>query len=160
MINKLLIGLIVIVLALVLAVILTFRQIGPDRIREADRFNIPVMEKAMKQLSSWDYNDLKPYLGKNFIELLASDENLQKDLDEISVLGKVRSFDVPRHVSHKRNKHWLYGQCAVNHYSVSTRFEKGKGSVKFKLNQCYENAEITFFQVVSKALPTKSPALQ
>jgi len=160
MLSKILIGLIVVFLALVLALIFMMRQAGPEKAREADRYNIPVIEAAMNNLSNWDYNDLKPYLSKHFVELLASDENLQQDLDEISILGKVLSFNTPRHVSHKRYDHWLYGKCAVNLYSVSTKFEKGKGSVKFKLNHCFENAEITFFQVVSRSLPTKSPALQ
>jgi len=154
------IGLILAILAVVVAAVWYLQHLSPERIREADRFNIPVIEKAMGQLSSWNYNDLKPYLSKSFVELLATDDDLQKDLDVISVLGKVISFDTPRHVNHKSYDHWLFGKCAVNLYSVSTKFEKGKGSVKFKLNHCFENAEITFFQVVSRSLPTKSPALQ
>jgi len=157
--NKIFISLVVVVLILVLAAIITLRQISPERVREADRFNIPVIENAMNQLSSWDYNDLKPYLSKRFIELLAT-EAFQKELDEISVLGKVVSIDTPRHVSHKSYNHWLFGKCAVNRYTVSTRFEKGKGSVNFKLNHCYEKVEIVFMQVFSRNLPTKSPALQ
>lgn len=157
--NRIFIGSIVVVLMVVLAAILMLRQISPGKIREADRFNIPVVESAMKQLSSWDYNDLKPYLSKRFIELLAA-ESFQKDLDEISILGKVVSFDTPRHVSHKSYNHWLFGKCAVNRYTVSTKFEKGKGSVNFKLNHCYEKVEIVFMQVFSRNLPTKSPALQ
>ena len=47
-----------------------------------------------------------------------------------------------------------------NWYRVPTKFEKGKGSIKFKLNQCNEKVEIIFLQVTSKDLPAKSQALQ
>lgn len=151
---------IIAVLAVAAAGVFQLRKEGPQLAREADRFNIPVIEQATNKLSSWNYDDLKPYLGKKFIELLATDKELQQDLDTISVLGKVVSFRNPRHVSHKKYDHWLYGNCAVNRYSVSVRFEKGKGVVKYKLNHCYKNPKITFLQVVSKELPSNSPAFQ
>jgi hypothetical protein len=160
MITKLILGLLLVVLVLVLSVIYMMRQAGPELAREADRFNIPVIEQAMGKLSSWDYNELSPYLSKSFIELLATDGEIQKDLDIISRLGRVLSYSGPRHVSFKRYDHWLYGECAVNRYTVSTKFEKGKGVVKFKLNHCYEKPKITFLQVVSRSLPSNSPALQ
>lgn len=160
MFKKILIGLIVLVLACVFAVVFAMRQVGPEKMREADRYNIPVIEAAMNNLSNWDYNDLAPYLSKHFIKLLANDENLQNDLDEISFLGKVINYRTPRHVSHKSYDHWLYGKCAVNRYTVSAQFEKGRGSVNFKLNHCFERPKITFMQVASRSLPTKSPALE
>ncbi len=158
--SKLFIGLVIVIFAVLSTAIFKMRQAGPEIVRDADQFNIPVIEQAMSKLSSWDFKDLEPFLGERFLELLATDENLQKDLDEISILGDVISFSTPRHVSHKSYDHWLYGKCAVNRYSVSTKFEKGKGSIKFKLNHCYEDVEIIFMQVVSRHLPTKSPALQ
>ena len=160
MITKLLIGVLLVVFALALTIVLLMRQAGPEKARDADYYNIPVIEQAMNRLSSWDYGQLSPYLGKHFIELLATNEDLQKDLDTIGRLGNVLSFDTPRHVSYKSYDHWLYGKCAVNRYSVSTRFEKGKGVVKLKLNHCFERPKITFLQVVSRALPSNSPALQ
>lgn len=160
MITKLLVGVLVVVLALVLTVIFMMRQTGPEKARDADYYNIPVIEQAMSKLSSWDYNELSPYLGKKFIELLATDEGIQKDLNTIGRLGNVLSYGAPRHVSYQSYDHWLYGKCAVNRYTVSTKFEKGKGVVKFKLNHCYERPKITFLQVVSRALPSNSPAFQ
>lgn len=130
-----------------------------ERIREADRFNVPVIEQMMSELSNWSYDDLQPYLEKNFIQALPKEE-FQSELNALSILGQILSFQAPLHVTHLPYKHWLYGQCAVNKYSVSTKFEKGKGVVIFKLNHCFENVKVTFFQVHSDALPTISPALQ
>ena len=76
------------------------------------------------------------------------------------MLGKVIEFKNVRHVSHASYKHWLYGECAVNKYSVPTQFEKGKGVIIFNVNHCFEEAKISFFQVHSKALPVKSPAFE
>ena len=158
--TKIIIGVVIGVFVLIaVGAAWALQEINAERIREADRFNVPVIEQLMPQLSNWNYDDLKPYLGKKFIQALPREE-FQKELDALSILGKMLSFQAPRHVSHTRYKHWLYGQCAINKYSVSTKFAKDKGVVIFKLNHCLENTEVTFFQVHSKALPTNSPALQ
>ena len=128
------------------------RQEGAELVREADRFNIPVVKKMMNELSSWNYKKLKPYLNKSF-ETVFPDEEFQKELDNLSILGKVKKIKHIRHAGHKRYKKWLYTVCAVNKYSVSTEFEKGKGNVVIDLNHCHEKVEVTFFQVHSKALP-------
>ena len=153
------IGLISILLALLVGAAWSIQQQGVERLREADRFNVPVIEQVMAQLSNWKYGSIKPYLGEKFIQSLTQEE-FQNELDGLSLLGKIRSSAAPRHVSHARYKHWLYGECAINKYSVSTKFDKGKGVVIFKLNHCYKNVEVTFFQVHSRALPTRLPALQ
>lgn len=157
--TKAIIGLILTVLVLFAGAAWALRQIATERIREADRFNVPVIELVMSQLSSWKYDALEPYLGKKFIKAFAREE-FQQELDELSILGKIVSYQHIRHVNHSRYKHWLYGQCAANKYSVSTKFEKDKGIVIFNLNHCFEDVEVTFFRVHSKALLTKSPALQ
>lgn len=151
--------LVIIVLSLAAAGVIQLRRAGPELVREADRFNVPVIDKAIFQLSNWDYQSLKPFLSEKFVTSLPKGE-FQKELDELSILGKVESIRIHRHVNHARYAHWLYGQCAVNKYSVSTNFSKGRGVVIFNLNHCYKKAEITSFQVHSKVLPAKSPALQ
>lgn len=157
--HKLFIGLIIVILLLLVAIIIPLRQAGTEKIREADRFSMPVIERVMNQLSSWNYRNLKPYLHKKFIRSL-SEKEFQQELDGLSVLGKVIEFKNVRHVRHASYKHWLYGKCAVNKYSVPTQFEKGKGVIIFNVNHCFEEAKISFFQVHSKALPVKSPAFE
>ena len=157
--SKLFIGIFIALISIAITISLMVRRDSIEKVREADRFNIPVIEKAMANLSSWNFNDLSPHLSKHFYKLLKNDEELQKDFEEISVLGKVISFSTPRHVSHQVYDHWFFGKCAVNRYSVSTKFENGKGSINFKLNQCNEKVEIVFLQAVSRSLPTRSPAL-
>ena len=139
--------------------IIKLRAEGAELVREADRFNIPVVKKMMAELSAWEYTRLKPYLNNSFTEVF-SDEEFQKELDNMSILGKVKKIKYIRHADHKRYKNWLYSACAVNKYSVSTEFENGNGNVVFDLNHCHEKAEITFFQVHSKALSVSNAALQ
>jgi len=43
----------------------------------------------MAELSSWNYNDLKPYLNKSFSEVFP-DQEFQKELDALSILGEVK----------------------------------------------------------------------
>ena len=138
-------------LAVLIAGIFSIRQQGAELIREADRFNVPVIKEVMSKLSLWDYESVKPYLNKKFIKSL-SQEEFQKELDNLSILGKVKKIKHIRHVSHSRYDPWLFSSCAINKYSVSTDFEKDSGVVIFKINQCYEKITITFFQVHSKLL--------
>lgn len=144
--------LVFVVLGIAGAGVVQLRQEGAELVREADRFNIPVVKKMMAALSTWDYKNLKPYLDKNFTKIFP-DKEFQKELDKLSILGKVKKIKYIRHAGHKRYKNWLYSACAVNKYSVSTEFENGKGNVVFDVNHCYKNAEVTFFQVHSKTLP-------
>ena len=141
------------------AAVMQLRQEGAELIREADRFNVPVVKKMMNELSSWDYKKLKPYLNESF-ETVFPDREFQKELDYLSVLGEVKKIRHIRHAGHKRYKHWLYSSCAVNKYSVSTKFENGKGTVVFDVNHCHEKAEVTFFQVHSKVLPDPTTRLR
>ena len=158
--TKLIFGAFVAILITVIGItIWTLRQQGAQLVREADRFNVPVIEKVIPLLSSWDYETLEPYLHKKFTKALPKEE-MQKELDQLSILGNVRAYRYIRHVNHARYKHWLYGYCAVNKYSVSTAFEKGKGVVVLNLNHCYEKVKVTFFKIHSNALPTRPPALQ
>ena len=144
--------LLLIVLGVAGAGVLQLRQEGAELVREADRFNVPVVKKMMAELSSWDVNKLKPYLNESFAEVFP-DEEFQKELDKLSILGKALKIRHIRHAGHKRYKNWLYTACAVNKYSVSTNFEKAKGTVVFDVNHCHKKAEVTFFQVHSNALP-------
>lgn len=158
--TKIILGATVIILvSIVGATVWNLRQEGMQLVREADRFNVPVVEEVIPLLSDWSYETLEPYLHKKFTKALPEEE-LQKELDQLSILGKVRAYRYIRHVAHARYKHWLYGYCAVNKYSVSTAFEKGKGVVVINLNHCYEKVKISFFKIHSDALPTDSPALQ
>lgn len=134
------------------------RAEGAELVREADRFNIPIVNKMMVGLSAWDYKDLKPYLDEGFMKIFP-DEEFQKELDNLSILGEVKKVKHIRHAGHKRYKNWLYTVCAVNKYSVSTEFEKGNGNVVFDVNHCHKNVEVTYFQVHSKELPMPSAAL-
>jgi hypothetical protein len=157
--TKLLIFLLVLVIGALIVAAVQFRAVNAELLREADRFNVPVLDKALFALSDWDYQTLKPHLSKKFLKSF-TEEEFQKELDEMSILGKVESIRIRRHVNHSKYKHWLYGECAVNKYSVSTNFAKGRGVVIMNLNHCYKKAEVTFLQVYSKVLPVKSPALQ
>ena len=132
--------------------VMKLRAEGAELVREADRFNIPVVNNMMNSLSTWDYKNIKPYLDENFMKLFP-DEEFQKELDKLSILGEVKEIRHIRHAGHKRYKNWMYTTCAVNKYSVSTEFEKGRGNVVIDLNHCYDKVDITFFQVHSKALP-------
>lgn len=131
------------------------RSEGAELIREADRFNVPVVKQVMSELSKWDYVSLTPYLNKKFT-ILFTKEEFQKELDNLSVLGDVKKIKHIRHAGHKRYKNWLFSICAVNKYSVSTVFEKGNGTVVIDLNHCYKRVKVTFFQVHSKLLPNNS----
>ncbi len=158
--SKLFFGIFIcLILLLIGGGVWSFQQIGKERLREADRFNVPLLKTFLSKLSSWSYVDIKPYLSKKFITAFEEGE-FQKELDRLSILGKVISFKHIRHVSHTPYKHLLFGECAVNKYSVSTQFENGKGVVIMSFNHCFKNVEVTFFQVHSKALPIKAPALQ
>jgi|GEM_PF-5673358 len=143
---------ILIVVVFAITALIKLRAQGAELVREADRFNIPVVKQTMAELSAWDYKKLKPYLDDGFLELFP-DQEFQKELDNLSILGDVKNIRHIRHAGHKRYKNWLYTVCAVNKYSVSTDFEKGRGNVVFDLNHCHEKVEVTFFQVHSKALP-------
>ena len=149
--------LIFIVLGIAAAGVIQLRQEGAELVREADRFNLPVVNNMMNELSTWNYKNLKPYVDKNFIKIFP-DEEFQKELDNLSVLGEVKQINYIRHAGHQRYKKWLYTVCAVNKYSVSTVFENGKGNVVFDVNHCYKNAEVIFFQVHSKDLPEPNAA--
>ena len=131
------------------------RSEGAELIREADRFNVPVIKQMMSELSKWDYDSLTPYLNKKFKKLFSKEE-FQKELDNLSVLGEVKKIKHIRHAGHKRYKNWLFSNCAVNKYSVSTDFEQGSGTVVINLNHCYKRVKVTFFQVHSKHLPDNS----
>jgi len=139
--------------------VLELRAEGAEFIREADRFNIPVVKNLVSELSSWKYEDLKPHLDDGFLKIFTQKE-FQKELDRLSVLGKVKKIKYIRHAGHKRYKNWQYTTCAVNKYSASTDFDNGKGTVVIDLNHCHKNVEVTFFQVHSKAIPIPKTALQ
>jgi len=131
------------------------RSEGAELVREADRFSVPVVKQVMTVLQKWDYESLLPYMNKSFKKTFSKQE-FQKELDNLSILGDVKAIKYIRHSGHKRYKHWLFHSCAVNKYSVSTIFEKGKGTVVMDLNHCYKKVKVTFFQVHSKVLPVKS----
>ncbi len=127
------------------------RSEGAELVREADRFNIPVVKQVMLVLPKWNYESLLPYMNKSFNKIFSKEE-FQKELDNLSILGDVKAIKHIRHSGHKRYKHWLFHSCAVNKYSVSTVFEKGKGTVVMDLNHCYKKVKVTFFQVHSEVL--------
>ena len=135
-------------------VIVKARSEGAELVREADRFNIPVVKQVMSVLPKWNYESLLPYMNKSFSKVFSKEE-FQKELDNLSILGDVKAIKHIRHSGHKRYKHWLFHSCAVNKYSVSTVFEKGKGTVIIDLNHCYKKVKVTFFQVHSEVLPVK-----
>ena len=132
------------------------RSEGAEFVREADRFNVPVVKQVMSVLPKWDYESLLPYMNKSFSKVFSKEE-FQKELDNLSILGDVKAIKHIRHSGHKRYKHWLFHSCAVNKYSVSALFEKGKGTVIMDLNHCYKKVKVTFFQVHSEILPVKPP---
>ncbi len=131
------------------------RSEGAKLVREADRFNIPVVKQVMSVLPKWNYESLLPYMNKSFKKTFSKEE-FQKELNNLSILGDVKEIKHIRHAGHKRYKHWLFHSCAVNKYSVSTVFERGKGTVVMDLNHCYKKVKVTFFQVHSEVLPVKS----
>ncbi len=135
-------------------VIVKARSEGAELVREADRFNIPVVKQVMLVLPKWNYESLLPYMNKSFSKVFSKEE-FQKELDNLSILGDVKAIKHIRHSGHKRYKHWLFHSCAVNKYSVSTVFEKGKGTVIMDLNHCYKKVKVTFFQVHSEVLLVK-----
>ncbi len=135
-------------------VIVKARSEGAELVRESDRFNIPVVKQVMSVLPKWNYESLLPYMNKSFSKVFSKEE-FQKELDNLSILGDVKAIKHIRHSGHKRYKHWLFHSCAVNKYSVSTVFEKGKGTVIMDLNHCYKKVKVTFFQVHSEVLPVK-----
>lgn len=152
---KIIISIVVIAVFLMAGLLVTkVRSEGAELVREADRFNVPIVKEVMSELSEWNYERLMPYVNKGFIKVFSKQE-FQKELDHLSVLGRVKNIKHIRHAGHKRYKHWLFSSCAVNKYSVSTEFEKGKGTVVFDLNQCHKKVKVTFFQVHSKSLPMR-----
>ena len=136
--------------------VVNIRQQGAELVREADRFNVPVIQDLMTNLSSWKYKNIQSYLNKNFIKSLSEDE-FQKELDNLSALGEVKKLKHIRHVRHGRYDHWLFSSCAVNKYSVSTDFENDSAVVVINLNQCYEKVSVTNFQIHSKLISRKNP---
>ena len=139
----------------IVLVIGKFRNEGAELVREADRFNVPVVKSVMSELSKWNYESLTPHLSKEFTKIFTAEE-FQKELDNLSILGEVKKIKYIRHAGHKRYKNWLFSSCAVNKYSVSTEFEKGNGTVVMDLNHCYRRVKVTFFQVHSKILSNNS----
>ena len=73
--TKIIIGVVIGVFVLIaVGAAWALQEINAERIREADRFNVPVIEQLMPQLPNWNYDDLKPYLGKKFIQALPREE--------------------------------------------------------------------------------------
>jgi len=54
-------------LAVVIFIVANIRQQGEVLIREADRFNVPVIQGLMTNISSWKFEDIQSYLNKNYI---------------------------------------------------------------------------------------------
>ena len=123
-------------------------------LREVDRYAQPYIITVMEALSTWEYENIAPHLTDKYISLLPPEE-WQKELDELAILGELRSFGRPRFVSHTPFTKYFICESAVDVYSVSTEFEHANGVVTWNfVNDCGKFT-VSNFRVTSAALKPK-----
>ena len=102
---------------------------------KADRYEetaIPYLEMAIPELTSWQYDQLKPLLSstarKDF-----ENEKLRSAYQSFSRLGRFQSMDRPRYTaSHDESSREL-GDIEVIDYQVALQFDSGPAMIKIQL---------------------------
>lgn len=120
-----------------------------ERLSEADYFIGPYISELLEVTSQWDYEQLKPHMTEGFKQILTEDEFI-KELDKLSNLGKLLSHDKPRLVKHKRFKNIFFGRKAINVFTVSAEYEKGRASVVFQIVDTCGTGKLNFITVNRK----------
>ena len=71
----------------------------------------------MEALSEWKFDKIKPFLTTNYIDSLTPEE-WQSELDDLSILGELKSFARPGFVNHVPYKKYYICESAVDLYTV------------------------------------------
>ena len=107
-----------------------------QQLREVDRYALAKVVEFMETLETWDYESIKPYLTDRYNDLLTEEEwNLE--MDRLGVLGDLRSFDRPRHVSHQQYKKYFVCESAIDMYSVASEYEHDNAVVRIFFDNNY-----------------------
>lgn len=102
---------------------------------KADRYEetaIPYLEMAIPELTSWQYDQLKPLLSpaarKDF-----ENEKLRSAYQSFSRLGQFRSMDRPRYIASRDDSSQESGDIEVIDYQVALQFDSGPAMIKIQI---------------------------
>ena len=150
--SKIIIALIaLILLAASGSVLAMYLQHCKQELREVDRYAQPYIIQVMEALSTWQYATIEPLLTDQY-KAVFSPEEWQKELQQLSVLGELRSFGRPQFVKYATFKKYWVCESAIDVYSVSTEYEHANAVVVFQfLNECGK-LSVNTFKVTSSIL--------
>ena len=128
-------------------------------LREVDRYAQPFIIEVMEAIGTWQYPTIKPFLSEKYLALLTQEE-WEKELQELSVLGDLRSFGRPRFVSHTPFTKYAVCESAIDVYSVAAEYEHANAVVRLHFNNSCGDLEVSTFIVTSAALKKKPEYLK
>ena len=102
---------------------------------KADRYEetaIPYLEMAIPELTSWQYDQLKPLLSttarKDF-----ENEKLRAAYQSFSRLGQYQSMEKPRYTASRAESSKELGDIELIDYQAALQFDSGPAVIKIKL---------------------------
>ena len=150
--SKIIIALIVLILLIGSASALAmYIQDCKQEMREVDRYALPYIIEVMEALDGWQYEKVEPYLTDRYKNIFTQDE-WQKELGKLSVLGGLQSFHRPQFVSHVSFKKYVVCESAMDLYSVSTEYEKANAIVRLYFENNCGKLKVNNIKVTSSFL--------
>ena len=122
-----------------------------QEMREVDRYALPKVIEFMEAIDGWNYEAFKPLLSNNYINSLTSEE-WKSAIEQLAVLGELKSFARPHFVAHQAYKRYKICESAIDTYSIAAEFEKDNAVIRvFFENNCGK-LKISSFLVTSRSI--------
>ena len=102
---------------------------------KADRYDetaIPYLESAMPELTSWQYDRLRPLLSAAARQVFEN-EKVRKAYQAFSQLGQFQSMDKPQFTASSHDSSAESGDIDIIDYQVALQFDSGPAAIKIRL---------------------------
>jgi hypothetical protein len=151
--------LLMIIIGAVTAGIYSYMHNCKQEMREVDRYALPKAIEFMEAIDGWNYQAIKPLLSNNYINSLSAEE-WKSEIEQLAVLGELKSFARPHFVSHQAYKRYKICESAIDSYSIASEFEKDNAVIRiFFENNCGKLKVISFL-VTSRSIVVKPEYLE
>lgn len=113
---------------------------------------VPYIKEAIPKLSQWDANVAKLYFAP-FILAAGDDSDLQRLLDWLAKLGKLKAMQAPRfeQVYTGTSEHYEGSKTIVS-YTVDAFYEHGEAKITIRLIDLGGSFQVYHFNVLSNTL--------
>lgn len=119
---------------------------------KADRYDetaIPYFESAIPELTSWQYQRLRPLLSP-LARQVFENEKVRMAYQDFNRLGRLQSMDKPQFIANSYDSNAELGDIEVIDYQLVLQFDSGPAAMKIKLVADGKSYYIHHFSIQSE----------